>query len=253
MNTQRMRLVGLVLAMGLSGATHAALVSRLDGQAVYDTDLNVTWMANANLAATNTFGVSGINTNGSMTWDTAQSWIGAMNTGNYLGYNDWMLPTTLQPDASCGVQQYGISYGINCTGSQLGHLFYSELGGVGTNTSLGIPITTTHNASYSLFNNVQADYYWSGTEYAGLTTYAWFFDFTHGKQNNAGKSDHYFALAVRPGDVALTCTDPTCTATTTPPDIVTSPPSVPEPESWGLMLSGLSLVGWAARQRKERI
>jgi len=26
---------------------------------------------------------------------------------------------------------------------------------------------------------------------------------------------------------------------------------VPEPEAWGLMLSGLGLVGWAARRRKQ--
>ena len=53
----------------------------LDGQLVYDTDAvdlkadgstgttGVYWLANANLAATQTFGVKGINPDGSMTWD----------------------------------------------------------------------------------------------------------------------------------------------------------------------------------------
>ena len=132
---------------------HAALQSRLNGQVVYDTDLNVTWLANANLAATNTFGVSGIlkgSKAGLMSWTTAQKWIAAMNAANYLGYNNWELPTTLQPDASCGTQSslrgvecliFGhfrlqpdascarTSFGVSCTGSMMGHLFYTELGG----------------------------------------------------------------------------------------------------------------------------
>ena len=52
----------------------------------------------------------------------------------YGGYSDWRLPTTLQPDASCGSSfdagaPYGVqSYGYNCTGSELGHLFYTGIG-----------------------------------------------------------------------------------------------------------------------------
>lgn len=236
MNRQKMQLAGLVMAMGLSGATHAALESRLDGLAVYDTDLNITWLANANLAANNTFGMSGIDQTGLMSWDTAQTWIGAMNTANYLGYNNWMLPTTLQPDASCGFQSGG-SNGPGCTGSQMGHLFYSELGG-----EAGSDITTSHNASFNLFNNVQADAYWSGTEYAPDQSNAWLFGMYGGVQGYGPKFLPYArSLALLPGDVALTCTDASCASVMA---------AVPEPESWGLMLSGLCLVGWAARSRK---
>lgn len=94
----------LLAACLLATSANAALISRLGGQAVYDTDLNVTWLADANLAATNTFGlatnvdlgpISGVNTgggsyiykdhlgdaNGSMTWGGALHWISAMNTG----------------------------------------------------------------------------------------------------------------------------------------------------------------------------
>ncbi|MGA9165548.1 MAG: PEP-CTERM sorting domain-containing protein [Thiobacillus sp.] len=242
MNTKKMHLAGLVLAMGLSGAAQAALESRLDGLAVYDTDLNITWLANANLAATNTFGVSGINPTGYMTRATAQSWIEAMNTANYLGYNNWMLPTTLQPDASCGIQVAGVSTGYGCTGSEMGHLFYSELGGVA-----GSSITTTHNTSYSLFHNVRVDGYWSSTMYSIVSLYgscvdcAWYFGMDSGNQNWAYGTIGLSAWAVLPGDVALACTDPTCTAVPITP--------VPEPEAFGLMLSGLALVGWAARRR----
>jgi hypothetical protein len=96
----------LVLAIILSVSSvsaNAALISRLGGQAVYDTDFNITWIADANLAASNTFGVAGINASGGMSWSTANSWIAAMNADGgtgYLGFNDWRLPTTLPLDPS---------------------------------------------------------------------------------------------------------------------------------------------------------
>jgi hypothetical protein len=191
MNTRHTLIASMMLTASLVSATaHAALESRLGGQAVYDTDLNITWLANANLAATNTFGVSGISPAGWMNWDTAQSWIGAMNAANYLGYNDWRLPTTLQPDASCAFQYSdGSSGGIGCTGSEMGHLFYSEFGGVA-----GSSITATHNTNYSLFSNVQADYYWSGTEGPPYTDSAWYFAFGLGFQDaNWKMADSFYA------------------------------------------------------------
>lgn len=189
--------VALCIGLTLASGAKAALVPAMGGQALNDTDLNVTWLANANLAATNTFGVSGIAANGSMTWSTAQSWVAAMNTANYLGYNDWRLPTTLQPDASCSAQAVanGVSEsaGYNCTGSEMGHLFYSELGGMANQS-----ITTTHNANYNLFQNVQSNIYWSSTQY---TNGVWIFDFSGGGEIATSKSGTFNALAVR-GQVA---------------------------------------------------
>ncbi|MHB8744447.1 MAG: Lcl domain-containing protein [Sulfuricaulis sp.] len=188
------------------GCAHAALVTALGGQVVNDTDFNVTWLANANLAATNTFGlIYGLNygndvfgnpsiiySNGAMTWGGAQKWIAAMDAANYLGYSDWRLPTTLQPDASCQYQSGGVSYGWFCTGSEMGHLFYSELGGVG-----GQNIATTHNANYGLFQNVQSGY-WSGPSSGG----AWVFDFYDGNQTPYDTVNTWTAWAVRTGQVA---------------------------------------------------
>ncbi|MBI3570923.1 MAG: DUF1566 domain-containing protein [Gammaproteobacteria bacterium] len=99
-----------VAALGMSSVANAALVSRLSGQAVFDTDRNITWLTDANLAASNTFGVSGIS-GGAMNWYKAQDWIAAMNAASYLGFNDWRLPTTLQPDATCSGQTSGV-YGL---------------------------------------------------------------------------------------------------------------------------------------------
>ena len=191
-----------VLGLGISAAANAALVDR-GGGLIFDDDLNITWQANANLAATNTFGVSGISTTGSpagiVDWPTAQSWIAAMNTANYLGYSDWRLPTTLQPDATCAAQVNGNSYGKNCTGSEMGHLFYTELGGVAWQD-----ITTTHNTNYDLFQNIRSGawFYLSGTEYAPNTLYAWDFSFGGGQQQWNFKTSNYYAWAVRSGDVS---------------------------------------------------
>lgn len=202
------RLFGAVcvcaLMFAVSTSASAALLSRLGGQAIYDSDRNITWLANANLAASNTFGVAGINPDGSMTWATTRSWIAAMNAANYLGYSDWRLPTTLEPDATCGTQWDGGAYGMqsggnNCTGSEMGHLFYNELGGMA-----GSDITLVHNANYSLFSNIQSGFYWSGTEYTPLSHSAWtfFFGASGGGQSYGDKTDVFRALAVRSGDAA---------------------------------------------------
>jgi len=210
----------LCAVLTASGTAQAALAPALGGQVVNDTDLNITWLANANLAATNTFGVSGINADGSMIWSTAQSWIGAMNTANYMGYNDWRLPTTLQPDASCGTQNNWGSLGYNCTGSEMGHLFYNELGG-----TAGSSISSSTDPDLALFSNVQSHSYWSDTEFAPNADFAWGFDFRYGFQTFHWA--YLYALAVRPVDVA----------------------AVPEPATaWLLGFGLLGLIGVARRK-----
>ena len=186
-----LQVLTLIAAMGLSGTANAALQTRLGGLALYDTDLNITWLADANYAMT-----SGYDADGLMTWSQANTWAAGLSVG---GFSGWRLPTTLQPDATCGSQWYGgtQSGGRDCTDSEMGHLFYTELGGV-TNQS----ITSTHNANYGLFQNVQSDRYWSGTEYTRDTSYAWFFNFFLGDQDGYRKISDVYALAVRPGDVA---------------------------------------------------
>ncbi len=206
----------VVLSIGIlfAGAANAAdtMTSTLGGQVVYDATTNLSWIANANLATSNTFGVSGIGTNGSMNWSTAQNWIAAMDASNYLGYSDWRLPTS----DTCG--------GNNCTSSEMGNLFYNGLGGVAGNS-----ILTTHNANLALFNNVLSSDYWSGTEFAPSPNLAWNFVTIIGNQNIAGKNDNLFALAVRTGNVA----------------------AVPEPGEYALMAVGLGLMGFMVHRKKS--
>ena len=208
---RRIQLAPLVLALGLiSGGAHAALQGRdLNGspgsfEAYYDTDLNITWLANADA-------------NGLMSWGAANTWAANLSfTDGVNVYNNWRLPTALNQDGTgpCG--------GLNCTGSEMGHLFYSELGG-----TAGQSILTSSDSDLAKFTNLQTNYYWSATEYAPDTGLAWTFRFGLGDQGGATKYILFDALAVSPGDVG----------------------AVPEAQTYALMLAGLGLIGWRARRR----
>jgi hypothetical protein len=186
----------------------------------------VTWLADADLLFSNSFGLY-YNTNlgsdpqglpsiiyngGDANWGGAQRWVQAMNAAHYLGFSDWALPTTAE---GCR--------GYNCLDSQLGHLFYAELGGVA-----GQSIVTTHNANYSLFRNLTPLPYWTGTEYTADASIAWIFNPNYGTQSLNSKTFNNFVMVVRPGDVA----------------------AVPELDTRVLLSAGLVLAGWVACRRR---
>ena len=186
---------------------------------IYDDVLDITWLQDANLAATNTFGVSGINADGTMSWNTAQAWIAAMNAVNYLGFSDWRLPTT--PDAGGpfvygwdGVQPYSYNYGYNMTTSEMGYMFYVNLGNNGLVTTSGTnrPAGTFGLLNVGLFSNFGQPFpgtsaipYWSGTQSVNQPTAAWYFDFYYGNLNpgdiTGTLNNQFYAWAVHNGDV----------------------------------------------------
>ena len=175
----------------MASAAQGELLSRLGGQAVYDTDLKHTWIADANLSVTMDFGVSGISSTGFMDWHTAMDWVTAMNSANYLGFSDWRLPGTPQPDSSCSLQvNPGSGFPLqgqrfDCVGSDMGHLYNVE----------GVTYLTE-----GPFSNVQKGIYWSLTEYAPDTAGAWRFNFNNGFQDHVGKLFSSHAWALRLGD-----------------------------------------------------
>ena len=122
-----------VVMLLASTTANASLGLVLGGQAVYDTDLDITWLADANLAKT-----SGFDADGQMNWANANAWAAGLTVG---GIGGWRLPTTADPDASCTDDPAGTTpssdpFGWNCTGSEMGHLFYNELGGTASNSIL---------------------------------------------------------------------------------------------------------------------
>ena len=204
-------LLGMMLLVLACSSANAALLSRASGQAYYDDVLDITWIANANLADTTTFGVLGINANGSMTWAKANEWIAAMNTAAYLGTSDWRLPTVTDTGTSgCDFAYTGTDcgYNVDLSTGEMAHMYYSTLGNTGFYNTSGVPTGCSGSSPYCLtntgpFSNLQPSHYWSGTAYAPNTSNAWYFLFDDGLQINLNKSAALYAWAVRPGDIAL--------------------------------------------------
>lgn len=194
MKTRTVFLIRAAVAAGLiSGAAQATLIDR-GGGLIYDDQFNVTWLQDANYAKT-----SGYDADGRMNWNDAMTWasnLSYFDSVRNVTYTDWRLPTTLQPDPTCSVQLGGISVGDYCTGSEMGHMFYTALGGM-----VGQSITTTHNADFGLFTNLQAiPAYWSSTELAtDIANFAWDFRMNEGDQYPEDKSNLFLAWAVRDG------------------------------------------------------
>jgi hypothetical protein len=193
--------LALLLGWVAPDVAHAVLLDR-GGGLLYDTDLNVTWLADANYAKTSgyTDRLNGPGSDGTMTWSQASAWVTNLvyhDTVRNLDLKGWRLPMMPEPDPSCSVQTgTGDSYGYGCSGSELGHLFYTELGGVAAT-----PIGKVHNPSYGLFAPPPAGLYWSGTEYAPDKDRAWGFMFDSGSPLIGGKGNRMYVLPVRPGDV----------------------------------------------------
>lgn len=170
----------VMMVFGLSVTVNATLYDR-GGGLIYDDDFNITWLQDANYAMT-----SGYDADGLMNWDQAMTWADNLVFGVY---DDWRLPTALNHDGTRPCAEY------SCIGSEMGHLYYTELG----NSAYG-PLNNT-----GFFTNLQQGHYWSGTEWSSNPyAYAWDFNFDNGHQfvNMLSKGSNNYALAVRLGDVA---------------------------------------------------
>ncbi len=142
----------LVLTLGMATTTNAALIDR-GNDMIYDDDLNVTWMADANYAQT-----SGYDADGLMSWSESSRWAENLVFG---GYDDWRLFNAV-PDSVCGNSFGGrapFEFDVeNCkSNNELGHLFFGEL---------GVPVISSGDPDLGLFSNIQSGYYWSATEWA---------------------------------------------------------------------------------------
>ena len=145
-------------------ADKSTLTAGDEGRTVHDAHLGVTWLADANLAATESFGVSNINKSGSMNFATAVRWVGAMNAfhngAGYLGHNNWQLPTAPSTDKTCELTgRNGESFGYYCSGSALGSLYYVSFG-------LREPDSAVANSDNQVgpFQNFQPYLYWSKSQ-----------------------------------------------------------------------------------------
>lgn len=159
---------------------------------LYDTTLSITWLRDASPT-------------GLADWYAATSWANNLNMGDH---DDWRLPNS----DKC--------IGYNCTGSEMGHLWYVTLGNsAGAFTNFGP------------FQNMKAYLYWSGLDYQApnISDSAFYFYTTGGLQEFDKKLLPFYAMTVRNGDVS----------------------AVPEVASAATMLAGLVALAAIARNRQR--
>ena len=201
----------LIAASLVSGAAQATLIDR-GGGLIYDDQLNVTWLQDANYAKT-----SGYDDDGRMTWNDAMTWaanLSYFDSVRNVTYADWRLPFVVDtdgPDADalgndgCIFAFTGTDCGYNVQTksgatvySELAYMYYVNLGLKGRYDTSGVSQSNFgifgDNTSFGqndvgLIDNLQAYVYWSGTEYAPRTDYAWLFYTNYGNQAAFYKSN----------------------------------------------------------------
>lgn len=194
----------ILLMAGMAGVSAAALTTIGTGtyggseyRLIYDSGSNLTWLDY---------------TKGDQLWLNQMTWAASLNAPGVISYNlnpgvsmkwsgDWRLPDTV--DGPDNFSYDGTtSVGYNITSSELGHLFYDELGNLGRYDTSGNSRIFYGLDNTGDFDNLVETWYWSGTDYGGDPDDAWIFNFYAGNQDRFVKDwiAHY-AISVRPGQL----------------------------------------------------
>ena len=184
-------IIVIALILGFSTLGNANnLIDRGNGL-IWDPDLGITWY---------NFTYKGPSNTGA-TWDQTNAWANNLSvTVNGANITGWRLPRTVDGPYVWG-NDGSTTAGYNITTSEMGHLFYTELGNTGY-----YDVNGNYQPGHGLvktgpFTNLQRASYSSGTEYAADTDAAWTFYFEDGGQDLNYKVFSYYALAVHSGDV----------------------------------------------------
>lgn len=203
--------------------------------AYYDTTLNISWLANANVI-------------GQVDFNSAATWANGLNVA---GVSGWHLPT-ISID-SCGTTGSGpvfwngggiCGYNPQANTSDMAHMYLTTLGNpsysgfvdsYGNGPGLSAPLLENSGP----FSNLVPFGYWFALDYAvdpwsgvANTSEAWRFSFYAGRQDHLAQSEGLYAWAVHDGDVGVIA-------------------AVPEPETYALMLAGMALMVPLARRRRR--
>lgn len=202
--------VALGLAVfGAAAPAQAALVDR-GGGLVYDTERDLTWLAEPALLP------------GALNWLEAAEFASDFV---FAGGANWFLPHTPFVDAGCAGAE-----GLGCTGSQMGHLFHERLGGEpGESVFDTAGDSADEVAAVALFPALQSAWFWSWQLADDGANTAFAFHFGSGEQAIRDTTLGGRVLLVHNGDLGTA-------------NAVDSPPTLP------LVLAAL-LAGFVARPR----
>ena len=176
--------VGVMSVFVMWNIADASLVNRGIGTSVfgsynliYDTDYDITWYAYNKSEAP---------------WEEQMVWANTLIvTFDGTDLDDWRLPSAYNPDGS------GPNSEPPFTGGELGHLFYSELGGIQFQK-----VSVSGSPALVNFPELKDAWYWYKEErFPGPGGAAWTFAFDDGNQSAASKLTWQYAMAVRDGDV----------------------------------------------------
>lgn len=228
--------------LGINGAAKASLITI--GTATYNgVEYKLIWEANNN-------GNSVIwldYTNAQLSWSDQVAWAASLN--DFLTYNIYPEYTVTWDDETWrlatmfdGIYEYGYNgattAGYNITNSELGYLYYVELGNLGSYDTAGkwqLEIGLQNTGEFE--NLTMSKRYWFGTEYANSTGFAWDFEMGRGYQNRHYQNYGGNGLALRSGQVSVV-----------PVASVVDP--VPEPVT--MLLFGGAAMGFAGLRRRKK-
>lgn len=254
--TKKLLIASVLLCFGQ--LSHASLVDR-GGGLIYDTDLNVTWLQDANYALTSGFATSG--TNGKMPWAEAMSWaenLSFYDTVRNVTWTDWRLPNVSplngtnwywstsidgSSDSSYNIGQPGTVY-AGSKASELTYMFYTNLGNEARCPSLTSwsackdSLNTERDPALKTgpFQNLNGSMYWTnnneGVPFPGDSIAVDFNGGQYGFQGGFHGIVAQNAWAVRSGDVGVA--------------------PIPEPETYAMLLAGVGLIGVIIRLRNRQ-
>ena len=224
-------LLGAALSLGAASANAALQGRNLDAnaatfEAYYDTTLNITWLADADIAKTR-----GEANEGRKNWGDAQAYAAALDV---FGVTGWRLPKVTPRDGSAAYNlafkndgSSDIGYAVAGTGwgttSELGHLYYVTL----ANPAFSLTNTAP-------FSQLAANDYWTSSLPVRIATTGFSFNSGIGLQNTASLGFTYKMWAVRDGDIGVSA-------------------PIPEPQTYALMLAGLAATAVVVKRRRRNV